>query len=78
MKQAQNRDHFQHKVAIDTARTGAPTSLTRHDKGLSTVINPANKDATGRPLSSSMKSTITRLRTWDSRSQSHVSALTKI
>ncbi len=58
---------------VDTARTGAPTSLTMHDRGLSTVINPANKDATGRPLSSSMKSTITRLRTWDSRSQSNIS-----
>ncbi len=58
----------------DTARTGAPTSLARHDKGLSTVINPLNRDASGKPLSSSMKSTITRLRTWDSRSQSHVSA----
>ncbi len=58
----------------DTSRTGAPTSLTRHDKGLSTVINPLNKDASGRPLSASMKSTITRLRTWDSRSQSHASA----
>jgi transcription initiation factor TFIIB len=61
------------RLGVDTARTGAPTSLTRHDKGLSTVINPANKDATGRPLSSSMKSTITRLRTWDSRSQSQES-----
>ncbi len=59
---------------IDTSRTGAPTSLTRHDKGLSTVINPLNKDAAGKPLSASMKSTITRLRTWDSRSQSHASA----
>jgi len=58
---------------IDTSRTGSPTSLTRHDKGLSTVINPANRDASGRPLSASMKSTITRLRTWDSRSQSHAS-----
>ena len=58
---------------VDTSRTGAPTSLTRHDKGLSTVINPANKDASGKPLSASMKSTITRLRTWDSRSQSHAS-----
>jgi len=64
---------FSTQGGVDTARTGAPTSLTIHDRGLSTVINPANKDATGRPLSSSMKNTITRLRTWDSRSQSHVS-----
>jgi transcription initiation factor TFIIB len=38
---------------------------------LSTVINPLNKDASGKPLSTSMKSTIERLRTWDSRSQDH-------
>ena len=63
------RQSFSTQGGVDTARTGAPTSLTIHDRGLSTVINPANKDATGRPLSSSMKSTITRLRTWDRRSQ---------
>ncbi len=67
------RQSFLTQGEVDTARTGAPTSLTIHDRGLSTVINPANKDSTGRPLSSSMKSTITRLRTWDSRSQSNVS-----
>ncbi len=64
------RRSFSTQGGAVTTRTGAPTSLTRHDKGLSTVINPANKDASGKPLSSSMKSTITRLRTWDSRSQS--------
>ncbi len=51
------------------ARAGSPTSLTIHDMGLSTIINPVNKDATGKPLTASMKSTITRLRNWDSRSQ---------
>ncbi|MEK0319071.1 MAG: transcription initiation factor IIB, partial [Nitrosopumilus sp.] len=65
---------FSTQGGVDTARTGSPISLTRHDKGLSTVINPANKDAAGKPLSSSMKSTITRLRTWDSRSQSQAAA----
>jgi len=55
----------------DRARTGAPTSLAMHDMGLSTIINPVNKDASGKPLSASMKSTIERLRTWDSRSQVH-------
>jgi len=68
------RRSFSTQGGTDTTRTGAPTSLTRHDKGLSTVINPANRDATGRPLSSSMKTTITRLRTWDSRSQSYASS----
>ena len=65
---------FSTQGGVDTVRTGPPISLTRHDKGLSTVINPANRDATGKPLSASMKSTIRRLRTWDSRSQSQASA----
>lgn len=55
----------------DRARAGAPTSLTMHDMGLATIINPLNKDASGRPLAATMKSTIERLRTWDSRSQVH-------
>jgi len=60
---------FQKDGGADPARTGAPSSLMIHDMGLSTVINPLNKDASGKPLSTSMKSTIERLRTWDSRSQ---------
>src|SRR5574341_2555501 len=55
----------------DRARAGAPTSLTMHDMGLATIIDPVNKDASGKPLTASMKSTIERLRTWDSRSQVH-------
>ena len=55
----------------NSARAGAPSSLLMHDMGLSTIINPINKDATGKPLSRSMKNTIERLRTWDSRSQVH-------
>ena len=62
---------FQKDGGADPARTGAPSSLMIHDMGLSTVINPLNKDASGKPLSTSMKSTIERLRTWDSRSQVH-------
>ncbi len=53
------------------SRAGVPTSLAMHDMGLATIIGPTNKDSTGKPLSSSMKSTIERLRTWDSRSQVH-------
>jgi len=67
------RRSFSTQGGVDTTRTGAPTSLTIHDMGLSTIINPVNKDAAGKPLSSSMKNTITRLRTWDSRSQSNLS-----
>jgi len=56
---------------INKARTGSGTSLAIHDKGLSTIISPTNKDATGKPLSGSMKNTIERLRIWDNRSQVH-------
>ncbi len=54
---------------VSRERTGVGTSLAIHDKGLSTIINPSNKDATGKPLSNSMKNTLKRLRTGDSRSQ---------
>ncbi len=54
---------------INRERTGIGTSLAIHDQGLSTVISPTNRDATGQPLSTSMKKTLKRLRIWDSRSQ---------
>ena len=57
----------------DRSRVGAGTSITMHDMGLSTVIGTQNKDATGKPLDTSMKKSINRLRTWDSRSQAHTS-----
>jgi len=62
---------FPKEGGTDPTRTGAPTSLTMHDMGLATIISPANKDSSGKPLSTSMRSTIERLRTWDSRSQVH-------
>ena len=65
---------FSKEGGADPTRTGAPTSLTMHDRGLSTVIGAVNKDATGKPLSANMKSSIERLRTWDSRSQAHTSS----
>ena len=58
----------------DGSRTGAGTSLSRHDMGLATIIGPTDRDATGKALSSSMKHTIGRLRIWDSRSQAHKSS----
>jgi len=58
---------------VDKSRTGAGTSITIHDMGLSTVIGAVNKDATGKPLSSAMKQSFDRIRTWDSRSQAHSS-----
>lgn len=58
----------------DPTRTGSPTSLAMHDRGLSTVINPINRDSSGKPLTSAMKNTVERLRTWDGRSKVHVYA----
>lgn len=57
----------------DPRRTGAPTTLAMHDMGLSTVIGLENKDASGRSLQASMRTTLERLRTWDRRSQVHES-----
>jgi transcription initiation factor TFIIB len=65
---------FSKESGMDPTRTGAPTSLTIHDRGLATIINPINRDSSGKPLTSAMKSTIERLRTWDSRSKVHASA----
>ena len=59
---------------VNRTRVGAGTSITMHDMGLSTVIGAQNKDSTGKPLTSAMKNSIERLRTWDSRTQAHSSA----
>ncbi len=64
---------FSKEEADNRIRTGTPTSLAMHDMGLATIINPQNKDATGKPLTASMKSIIERLRTWDNRNKVHES-----
>jgi len=65
---------FSKEGGADPTRTGAPTTLAMHDRGLATIINPMNRDASGKPLTSAMKSTIERLRTWDSRSKVNASS----
>jgi transcription initiation factor TFIIB len=55
----------------DRSRTGIPRSLARHDMGLSTIIGKTDKDASGRRLDVSMRSTMDRLRAWDFRTQAH-------
>jgi transcription initiation factor TFIIB len=57
--------------STDRIRTGAPISITRKDMGLSTVIGRSNTDASGRSLGAPMRSTIDRLRKWDSRAPAH-------
>jgi transcription initiation factor TFIIB len=51
----------------ERARTGAPTSLARHDRGLATIISKTGRDASGQKLDTAMYSTYKRLRTWDYR-----------
>jgi transcription initiation factor TFIIB len=53
----------------DRSRTGAPTTLARHDMGLATVIGNGDKDASGTKINVAMRSTMNRLRTWDFRTQ---------
>ncbi|MDE1867585.1 MAG: hypothetical protein KGI08_07755, partial [Thaumarchaeota archaeon] len=54
----------------NNARTGMASTLAIHDKGLSTMIGNTGRDALGNSISSYMKYTFNRLRTWDSRSKS--------
>ncbi len=53
----------------DTSRTGMPTTLSRNDFGLSTVIGSKNKDVNGKSIPFSIASTIKRIRIQDNRSQ---------
>ena len=52
-------------------RTGAPISLARHDMGLATIIGKQDRDASGQKIDTSIRSTVKRLRTWDSRAYIH-------
>jgi transcription initiation factor TFIIB len=51
------------------ARTGAPTSLARHDMGLATIIGKGDRDSSGQKIDPSIHSTMQRLRKWDFRGQ---------
>src|SRR5829696_2123242 len=55
------------------ARTGTPTSLAFHDMGLSTVIGKEATDASGNVIDTGTRMIMSRLRTWDNRSQVHSS-----
>jgi len=60
--------------SAERIRTGSPTSITRRDMGLSTVIGRSNRDASGRAFGSQMRTTIDRLRKWDGRAPAFGSA----
>jgi len=49
------------------ARTGAPSTFTIHDKGLSTMIDWRDRDIYGKDISSGNRSQIYRLRKWQKR-----------
>jgi transcription initiation factor TFIIB len=55
------------------ARTGAPSTLTIADKGLATMIDWRNRDASGKALTSSTRAAIYRMRKWHIRSRLHSS-----
>jgi transcription initiation factor TFIIB len=51
----------------EKTRTGAPTSLAKHDRGLATIISKTGRDASGQKLDTAMYLTYKRLRIWDNR-----------
>lgn len=64
---------FNTAQSTNRLRIGMPTSLARHDMGLSTIIGRSDKDYTGNAIDTSVKSTIDRLRILDYRTQLHSS-----
>jgi transcription initiation factor TFIIB len=51
------------------ARTGAPMTYTRHDKGLSTMISWQNRDAYGKTIPQRNRAQVYRLRKWHGRTR---------
>lgn len=54
---------------MKNTRTGPKTSITFHDRGLSTIISRQNTDSTGKSIGFAMKPAFFRMRLWDSRIQ---------
>jgi transcription initiation factor TFIIB len=51
------------------ARTVAPTSLSRHDRGLPTLMGKPSRDAAGHELDANARLTYKRLKKWDDQVQ---------
>lgn len=64
---------FTRQETAKRSRVGTPTSLTIHDKGLSTVINRVDRDSFGRRLPSATRLKMLRLRKWNIRARVHSS-----
>ncbi len=60
-----NKEEFEERT-----QAGAPSTLLRHDMGLSTTIAKSDKDAAGVAIVQDTKEMMDRLRTWDIRTQS--------
>ncbi|MGA2628566.1 MAG: transcription initiation factor IIB [Candidatus Bathyarchaeia archaeon] len=58
----------------ERSRVGMPTTFSIHDKGLSTVIDRVNRDASGRQLPLARRLEMLRLRKWQIRTRVHSSA----
>ena len=54
-------------------RVGGPSSYSVHDKGLTTTISKAGRDAHGRRLSMKTRFQMQRMRKWQIRSRAHSS-----
>lgn len=54
-------------------RVGSPINYNIHDKGLSTMIGPENKDIYGKNLAPRRRAEIYRLRKWQRRTRTHSS-----
>jgi len=55
------------------ARVGAPATYTIADKGISTMIDWRNRDASGRAITSNARAAMYRMRKWQIRSRLHSS-----
>ncbi len=60
---------FSFKESQQKSRVGPPTDRSLHDRGLSTTISWADKDANGNVLPAQKRRQMNRLRTWHIRSQ---------
>ncbi|MGB8032969.1 MAG: TFIIB-type zinc ribbon-containing protein, partial [Nitrososphaeraceae archaeon] len=65
---------FSAEEVNDRSRTGSPTSLSRYDMGLATIIGKTDRDVSGQKIDVAMRTRMQRLRTWDLRAHIHTSA----
>ena len=74
LNQGPERRAFTKEEKDERGRVGLPMSFSIHDKGLSTVIDSVNRDASGRQLPLATRLEMLRLRKWQIRSRVHSSA----